>query len=169
MHFYPAFVYAMLAEVLINNKFKIMKKGIFFKGSEMNGKTLLCKLLFNKKETLFINSRNPNLFDDHFLFSEASENTKFIVFDDISPKIRVEKIIEIQLQQKLLIKRPFKECIEIETPTIIINGCGINISNKFFFDRFDVYDLDLLSFSKILKIIKNNNFHIKTSYNNDGL
>lgn len=138
-----------------------MKKGIYIKGAECTGKTLLCTMLFPKEEILWIDGRSF-FEEDDFIFSEVTENTKYIIIDDlVFRKRRASWLTNLLNQTRLKINKPLKDALYISMPLIIITANELLNDDASFQNRFDIYDTATINMIDILGILTENKIFIK--------
>ena len=85
-----------------------MKKSIVITGRQSSGKSTKAKEIasqFQKDEVVFLPFRGENTLNDNFLFSECTEKTKLIVFEELSDLAQVQMFFNMVLNPIVVNKR----------------------------------------------------------------
>lgn len=145
-----------------------MKKHIIFKGKRGTGKSLFSKIIFSRKNTLWVNGRmfpeSSFLFDSGIVKNWDFEN---IVIDDLRNNFNIEEVYHFAFADTMIINRQFRDGKIVKTPRFIfiLNSEVITLpEDKASFNRrFHVFDFDKDPISDLMKIIYDEKIIIKTA------
>lgn len=122
-----------------------MNRIILITGRNASGKTTKAKEIaskFLKEEVVFISYRGEKTFEDNFLFSECTENTKLVVFEELYNLMQVELFLKV-LSSPITVNKKMKAPFTISPQFVLV--CQIEITDEQiaklserFFSRFNV-------------------------------
>lgn len=94
-------------------------------GPEISGKTLLTKnIMFGYDKPIMLNCRSQADIENPFLFSEVTEDTDLIVFDDVP--LKLVKSLIYMCYGRIYINKRGDDSFMIYAPRVIINTVGFD-------------------------------------------
>lgn len=122
-----------------------MGKSILIVGSQSSGKTTKAKEIasqFQNDEVVFICYRGKKTHEDHFLFSQCTEKTKLVVFEELFDINQVEAFFNM-VSNPIVVNKQMKKPFTIEPKFVLV--CQTEIKDEQllelgagFHRRFDV-------------------------------
>lgn len=127
-----------------------MKKSILITGRQGSGKTTKAKEIasqFQNDEVVFIGYRGKKTHEDPFLFSECTDKTKLVVFEELYDLNQVEAFFNM-VSNPITVNKKFERPFTIEPKFVLV--CQSEISHEqlvelgsSFYKRFDVIECKL--------------------------
>jgi len=124
-----------------------MEKSILITGSQASGKTTKAKEIasqFQNDEVVFICYRGKKTYEDPFLFSQCTEKTKLVVFDELYDINQVEAFFNT-VSNPIMVNKKMKKPFTIEPKFVLV--CQTEIKDEqlvelgaSFHIRFDVIE-----------------------------
>ena len=124
-----------------------MEKSILITGSQASGKTTKAKEIasqFQNDEVVFICYRGKKTHEDPFLFSQCTEKTKLVVFEELYDINQVEAFFNMVINP-ITVNKKMKAPFTISPKFVLV--CQIEITQEqlvelgaSFYRRFDVIE-----------------------------
>ncbi len=124
-----------------------MQKSILITGRQCSGKTTKAKEIasqFQNDEVVFICYRGKNTHEDAFLFSQCTEKTKLVVFEELYDIEQVEAFFNM-VSNPIVVNKRMKEPFTIEPKFVLVCQSEIDAEQLVelgasFYRRFDVIE-----------------------------
>lgn len=119
-----------------------MERAKIFFGPANSNKTRTARELAEGKNFVYICARNPQLFENPFLFSRCDEQTELIIFDDVPAIFDFWIIRQFISTGQIEVNKQCRTPFHINTPEIIIttNHCPENVGVPLFDNYFEVVE-----------------------------
>ena len=140
-------VRASLSIEFLTLKINKMQKSILIIGRQGSGKTTKAKEIasqFHNDEVVFINYREKKTHKNPFLFSECTDKTKLVVFEELYDINQVEEFFSM-VSYPITVKKKMKNPFTIEPKFVLVCQSEIEAEQLVelgasFYRRFDVIE-----------------------------